>query len=397
MQKIFITGGSGFIGKLIVARLIDDPQYETIYLLLRPSHRRSVAERRDELLRTIVPPELVPLAAGKIKAVSGDFVLPELGLSADDRSELVHSVDQILHLGAITDFGSPIETARKINVGGTEKVLALATACSKEGRLKRFDYVSTAYVAGMHKREATEQDLDRGQTFANPYEQSKFEAELLVREYGTRLPAAVYRPSIVIGDSCTGYVSSFSMLYWPLKILADGIPRYFIPGSGGARVDIVPSDFVADAIVALMQDDESLGKTFHLTAGRGNEVQMRTIIGDACTTLNLKKLPFLPIWLANYLLQTPLRHMVPRKYFGIMKLGMPYTSYFEGKSAPFNSEHSAAMLARFGISAPPWGAYKEQIFRYCRESSWGKARILPEYEYYRAAILKSRRLKEKCP
>jgi thioester reductase-like protein len=397
MSNIFITGGSGFIGKLIIARLIENPRYEKIYILLRPGRRKSVSERRDEIIQKVVMPEHVPVASGKIIAVTGDLASPKLGLSKSELHEVVNSVDQILHLGARTDFGSPIATLRKINVSGTQKVLDLADACRSQGRLKRFDYISTAFVAGIHKSEATEKDLDRGQKFANPYEQSKFEAEMLVREYSARLPVAIYRPSIVVGDSCTGYVSNFNMLYWPLKILADGIPKYFIPGFPRAMIDVVPSDFVSDSIVALMQDDLSLGGTFHLTAGRGNEVEVRKIIGDACEIMGLKKLPFIPIWIANFLWQTPLKHTLPRKYRGVVALGMHYVSYFDGKSASFNAGQSEMILGKLGISVPKWDSYKKEIFNYCKETSWGKVRNRPEYEYYRAAILKNNALMKERP
>src|SRR5439155_23621126 len=110
--------------------------------------------------------------------------------------------------------------------------------------------VSTAYVAGAHVGRFGERDLVVGQRFRNPYERSKFEAELLVQAHSDTLPVQVLRPSIVVGDSRSGWTSSFNVLYSPLRAFASGAYPA-IPARRSAPVDVVPVDYVAEAILAL--------------------------------------------------------------------------------------------------------------------------------------------------
>ena len=142
----------------------------------------------------------------------------------------------------------------------------LAERCASRGDgLDRFSYVSTAYVAGAHRGTFGEDNLDVGQSFRNSYERSKFEAERLLRERASGLPPQVLRPSIVVGDSRTGWTSSFNVLYPPLRAFAHGaIPA--LPARRRSPVDVVPVDYVADSVHELSR--EGPDGTFHLVAGR---------------------------------------------------------------------------------------------------------------------------------
>ena len=148
-----------------------------------------------------------------------------------------------------------------MNVEGTRRMLEFARGCH---RLERFSYVSTAYVAGEPGGLFREDELAVGQRFRNPYERSKFEAELALRSEGRDLPLQILRPSIVVGDSSTGRTSSFNVLYGPLKAFARGaVPA--IPARRDAPVDIVPVDYVADRVHELATHGPN--GTFHLVAG----------------------------------------------------------------------------------------------------------------------------------
>src|SRR5205823_4457876 len=124
---------------------------------------------------------------------------------------------------------------------------------------------STAYVAGTHNGVFAERDLDVGQSFHNSYEQSKFEAEQLVRARED-LPFTILRPSIVVGDRSSGWTSAFNVLYWPLRAFARGLFDA-VPAIPTAPVDVVSIDYVADAIHELCQCPLAAGETYHLTAG----------------------------------------------------------------------------------------------------------------------------------
>jgi nucleoside-diphosphate-sugar epimerase len=129
--------------------------------------------------------------------------------------------------------------------------------------LERFTYVSTAYVAGDRRGTVYEDDHRCGR-FRNSYERSKHEAEALVRASG--LPWTVARPSIVVGERETGWTASFNVLYAPLRALGAGAYPV-IPARRRAPLDVVPIDYVADAVVALSAHPEAVAGTFHLTAG----------------------------------------------------------------------------------------------------------------------------------
>src|SRR5204863_5985469 len=115
------------------------------------------------------------------------------------------------------------EASRRTNVEGTRRVLEFAERCHERGGLRRLCYISTAYVAGEHSGPFSEDDLDVGQRFRNPYEQSKFEAERLVTRWPSRMPITVVRPSIIVGESDSGWTASFNVLYWPLRAFARGV------------------------------------------------------------------------------------------------------------------------------------------------------------------------------
>ena len=119
MNNVFITGGTGFLGKAVLVRLLDSSTYNKIYLLVRPGREQSAQDRLNKMINSIFPKGRVADILSRVQAMAGDLTESGLGLSASDRQELVHCAHQILHIGASTDFGSPIEESRKYNVTGT--------------------------------------------------------------------------------------------------------------------------------------------------------------------------------------------------------------------------------------------------------------------------------------
>lgn len=382
-MNVLITGGTGFVGKATLARLVDEPAYDRIYLLVRGKRDQSAAERVNTIVRRMFPPHKAERLLGRIRAVSGDLTEPGLGLGAEDVAELTTRVQQILHVGASTEFGAPLDESRLNNVEGTRHVLDFAVTLRKQGVLQRFDYVSTAYVAGKLKGIVKEDDLARGQEFANSYEQSKYEAELLVRAYAgaDALPIAIYRPSIVVGDSNSGYTPHFKVLYWPLLLLSKNLLPFFAVNPR-AILDVVPVDYVADAMVALMQRRESLGATFHLTAGLGQEIRIREFLRDAYRIAGIRKRPLVPYWVFHAIWKTPLSRLFSQVFWDAAELARPYFSYFKGKGARFDATRTRVLLTRLGVEAPRWSDYKREILTYCVASRWGKKLPMPEYIYY---------------
>jgi thioester reductase-like protein len=379
--NLFITGGTGFLGKAMLVRLMEDPEIQRVDVLIRATADRTAASRLDEVINKIFPRGKVESVRNKLFAVAGDLTRPRLGISEDDRKSLSERVDHILHVGASTDFGAPLRESRKHNVEGTLNVLELADEVAARGRLKRFDYVSTAYVAGTKPGRVFESDLARGQTFANNYERSKYEAELLVREFATRIPVAIHRPSIVVGDSMNGYTPHFKVLYWPLRLLSK---NFFpvVPCNPSAKLDVVPIDFVADSMMALLRTDEAIGQTWHLTAGSGNEVMLKDLISDAVKYAGIQRRPGLSLRMLKFIQRSPLRRIFRDEFWEAIEIGKPYEAYVSGLSPSYDATRTHELLRRLGVRIPRWENYKQEVLSFCKTSRWGRRLPMAEYVYY---------------
>src|SRR5688500_2069139 len=234
---VLITGATGFLGMELLARLLGDGD-RRVWALVRASSQAEAEGRVRATLASLVPdPESV---AGRVVPVAGDLLCDGLGIEPRKRDELAEAVDEVIHSAASVSFSLPLDQARAVNVEGTRRMLELAMlASARGGGLHRFAHVSTAYVAGTHRGSFGEGDLARGQGFSNTYERSTWEAERLVRGYSERLPAQVFRPSIVVGDERSGWTASFNVIYTPLRAYARGaLPA--LPARRSAPVDAVP-------------------------------------------------------------------------------------------------------------------------------------------------------------
>jgi thioester reductase-like protein len=177
---------------------------------------------------------------------------------------LTAETTRVIHSAATVRFDHSLEEARRINVEGTRRVLDFAAA---RRRLRSLAYVGRPTWPGERSGLVREDELAVGQGYRNTYEQTKAEAEALVRSRLSSMPGVILRPSIIVGDSRTGATSSFKMMYWPLKIYARRLWRT-VPGYPDAVLDIVPVDYVAAAVARLAFDEAAVGSTVHLCAGR---------------------------------------------------------------------------------------------------------------------------------
>jgi thioester reductase-like protein len=252
MPSYLITGFPGFIGRRLVRKLLDEDSRRRVVALVEPrmlDAARAAAEQID---------------AKRIELVAGDIADRRLGLSDDDYARLAADVRRVYHLAAIYDLAVPIELAQRVNVDGTGNVLDLCLAAKK---LERLVYVSTAYVAGKRHGIVYEHELVMGQQFKNHYESTKFQAEVWVRELLDRVPTTILRPAIVVGDSRSGETQKFDGPYYLLRAIAQaerqGRPTVQI-GASNATFNVVPIDFVVDAIARVGADPAALGATLHL-------------------------------------------------------------------------------------------------------------------------------------
>ncbi|EOD68720.1 SDR family oxidoreductase [Amycolatopsis vancoresmycina] len=250
MTTYFVTGATGFIGKRLVARLLQRPETSAVYALVRETSRERLATTARDWP-----------AADKLHPVVGDLAEPRLGI---DPADLDH-LDHVVHLAALYDLTAGEEANRRANVEGTRHLLAFAA----EARAGLVHHVSSIAVAGDHAGRFTEADFDLGQRFASPYHATKFQSEKLVREQ--HLPYRVYRPSAVVGDSRTGEMDKVDGPYYFLPAISRlaALPRRLpLAAPGLGATNLVPVDYVVEAMDHLMHRDAPSGTTYHLAAAR---------------------------------------------------------------------------------------------------------------------------------
>jgi nucleoside-diphosphate-sugar epimerase len=266
-----------------------------------------------------------------------------------ERTSLAEDVGAVLHCAASISFDLPLEEARAINVEGTREMIGFAREAKTLGRLERFLHVSTAYVAGAYPGTFRERQLVAGQAFRNTYEQTKWEAEQIVAGAGDLAPAVV-RPSIVMGESDSGWTPAFNVLYWPLRAFSRGLFDT-VPALADGRVDVVPVDYVADGIVHLLDRDDA--GVFNLVSGR-----------DAPTVEEL-------IELGAERFGRPRPRLVEPGGGTALADGEVYLPYFDMRVV-FDDSRARAMLGPAGIAAPRLADYFGALIDYAEAARWGK-------------------------
>jgi thioester reductase-like protein len=253
--SVLFTGFPGFIGMRLLPRILELAPEVRLACLVQEKFM-GAAETAVEALE-----QQHPHTRDRIALVAGDITTQGLAIPATRARELRRDLRQAWHLAAVYDLAVPRDVGRRINVEGTKNVLEFVSAAP---RFERLQYVSTAYVSGTARGTFRETDLDVGQGFKNHYEETKFQAEIeVVRSH---VPATVYRPGIVVGDSRTGETAKFDGPYFVLRVMERlPSPGVFIRiGLGFGTVNIVPVDFVVESMAALGARSASLGRTYHL-------------------------------------------------------------------------------------------------------------------------------------
>jgi thioester reductase-like protein len=339
----FVTGYPGFIGKRLVRRLAGELRGTDARLVLLVQSKNAHAARKD-------------LAAAGVAAevVEGDVEQMHLGLSGSEFKGLARELTDVWHLAARTFLGAERSEMRRVNVEGTRNVLDLAAAAP---RLRRLNHFSTAYVSGDRVGVILEEELATGQRFRNPYEETKFHAELLVRRAQAELPATIYRPSIVVGDSRTGEIDRFEGPY-ALAILLVASPLAVplpLPGDAVAPLNVVPVDFVVDAALSIGENPAGAGRTIHVVdpsplSARGVYEMIAARAG--------KRLPpvSMPARVVQALLQLPLLERLSR----VHRPAFEYVNHL----ALYNCRNLLELLDGTGIQCPPITSYLDRLVEF---------------------------------
>ena len=356
MSALLLTGATGFVGMEVMARVLTETDRDVI-ALVRAEDDAAARRRLDAILGDLLP-GCVEHHGHRVSAVAADLESPHLGLDPRRLDDLAERTQEIIHAAASVSFALPLDESRAINLTGTQRMLALADRAQARGGLRRFAYVSTAYVAGRHRGVFTEGDHDIGQAFRNAYEQSKFEAEALVRRAADRLPVTILRPSIVVGDRRTGWTSAFNVLYWPLRAFSRGLWDV-VPAVASSPVDVVSVDYVADAVVALSTMPGGDGETYHLTAGR-NASTVGEIIDLAC----------------GYFDREPPRLIAPGSpdIPEALAKAAEYLPYF-ATEVRYDDRVARGRLQALGTVTTPLGDYFSRLLDFATLSRWGRRPI----------------------
>jgi long-chain acyl-CoA synthetase len=332
---VLLTGGTGFLGTEVATRLLARADLEIVSLVLAESDAAAAAASRRAWWHH---PALRAALGTRIQVVGGDVTRPRLGLDSGTDAALCGRVTHIVHAAADLRVEASVEELRRTNVDGVANVLEFAR--SVHG-LRRLVHVSTAYVAGGRTGTVGEDDLTDAFGFHSPYEQTKYEGERLVRAAASELPISIVRPAMIVGDSRTGDVKTFNTFYTPLRMLLSGRLR-IIPASRRLPVNIVPVDYVADAIVRLAFEAAAEGLTFHLTTPSGQLPTAEQVVGVVRR------------WARGRLgirLRAPL--FVPIGVASRGRAGRLLAPYFRERRR-FRRDHTDALL---GSSVPDWHGY----------------------------------------
>jgi thioester reductase-like protein len=341
---VVLTGATGFLGTELLVRLLERTDRDVVALVRAPDDDAAAA-RVDGALAASLGPEAGG-ARPRVRAVAADLERPGLGLGAAARDRLAGEASLVVHCAASIAFDLPLEEARRVNVEGTREVLDLAREAAGRGALERVVHVSTAYVAGEREGRLREDERDVGQRHRNTYEQTKLEAEQLVANSG--LPTSVLRPSIVVGDSRTGWTPAFNVIYWPLRAFARGMLKV-VPADPDGRVDIVPVDRVADALLELVRG-RGRGGWFHAVAG-DDAPTCRQLAGMAARAFGREAPRFVQ----------PGEDPEADRNAGV------FAPYFRMRSV-FDPGRGRALAA----APPPFADYFERLMAYARDARWGK-------------------------
>jgi thioester reductase-like protein len=344
-RTYFVTGYPGFIGKRLVKQIAENDPGGRIYLLVQPKFLEQASGYVHQL------------KGAPIELLMGDIVDMHLGLAGDEYRRLCESVTDIFHLAAISYMGMPKEIAQRVNVSGTRNVLELGRDTL---HLERFNHFSTTYVSGDRVGVIAEDELDVGQSFRNPYEETKFEAEKIVQRAAASMPVTIYRPSTVVGDSKTGEIDRFEGPYYlgMVLVMSPLLVPLPLPGNGVAPLNVVPVDFVVNAVWSLSRNEAAKGKTVHLVDP--NPMSARRVYELIAARAN-KRLPRfnLSARAADALLRLP----------GLEKLARPQRAAinYVNHLALYNCHTALELLDGTGVRCPPLSSYLDRLVDFARE------------------------------
>jgi len=354
----FVTGATGFIGKRLVKKLLER-KGSTVSFLIRQESLGKVAELRSHW----------GVSAARAQPVVGDLTARKLGVSAEDIKKLKGQVDHFFHLAAVYDLSADEDSQVAVNVEGTRHTVELAKAIDAG----HFHHVSSIAAAGLYEGVFREDMFDEAEGLDHPYFMTKHESEKIVRQECKR-PWTVYRPAMVVGDSQTGEMDKIDGPYYFFKLIQR--MRQILPpwmpsvGLEGGRINIVPVDFVVDALNLISHQKDVAGRCFHLVDPVGYRVgDVLDIFSRAAHAprmnlfVNAALLGFIPKSIKKGLMAlAPVRRI---RNAVMSDLGLPEDMLtFVNYPTRFDRRETTAALKGSGVACPNLKDYAWRLWDY---------------------------------
>jgi thioester reductase-like protein len=347
-ETVFLTGFPGFIaGRLLKTLARENSRF---LLLVQPQ----LVERARRELDQVVHESGRPVF--NFRLLEGDITQRDLGLPARDLEIARGEATVVFHLAAIYDLAVARDMAMNVNVGGTRNVNLFAGSVPK---LRRYHYVSTCYVAGKREGRIRETELRHDAGFRNYYEESKYLAEVEVDALKSELPITIYRPSIVCGDSVTGETAKYDGVYYLIHYLRKwpSLLRFLNIGNRRVTLNLVPVDFVVEAMVELAKDPRAVDKTFQLADP--NPLTTHELFNTIahCLTGNGSR-----ITASAPLVQSILMMPLSPRITGLPHHGVPY--FFLKQT--YDTKQASELLETHDVRCPPFPSYAKKIIDYTK-------------------------------
>jgi NAD(P)-dependent dehydrogenase (short-subunit alcohol dehydrogenase family) len=359
-MNYFVTGATGFIGRFLVQALLQRRQ-GTIYVLVRPKSIGKLDELREfwgkESARRVVP-------------IKGDLGAPKLGVSKGDLTKLRRArIRHFFHLGAVYDIEASADTMKKANITGTQGALDLAAAVNAGC----FHLVSSIAAAGLYRGTFTEDMFEEAEALDHPYHSTKHDSEGMVRANG-RMPFRIYRPGAVVGHSKTGVIDKIDGPYYffkALQKLRESWPSWVpLVGIEGGYINLVPVDFVVDAMVYLAHARGLDGRCFHLTDPKPRRVGETLNIfaraahaPETALRIDAKVFDLVPEGVRKSLERTrPVKNVFEQllRDLQVPKAVLEFVNY----PTRFDSTETQKLLAKSRIHVPPLEDYAWRLWDY---------------------------------
>jgi NAD(P)-dependent dehydrogenase (short-subunit alcohol dehydrogenase family) len=356
-MSYFVTGGTGFIGQNLIPLLL--ARRGTVYVLVRTGS----LERLEQLKARWGK------AARKIVPVTGDLTRPFLGISPAQRKKLQGKIDHVFHLAAIYDLKADAGSQEAANIKGTTHAVRFAEAVGA----KRFHHVSSIAAAGLYPGTFTEDMFEEAIGLENPYFRTKHDSEGIVRKKCS-IPWRIYRPGIVVGDSKTGEIDKIDGPYYFFKLIQKmrrAMPSW-MPAIGleGGRINIVPVDYVVEAMNFLAHKQGLDGRCFHLTDPKPKRIgEVLNLFAEAAHApqmsmrLDARLFNYIPGAVKQGLLMLPPIRRISRQI--LKDLGMPPdVLQFINYPTRFDSRETQKALKSSGIKVPRLDDYAWRLWDY---------------------------------